>query len=119
MWFENGRVKIHIGVEADFRPARKAHPALLVKDLQLLIDRLKSAGYQIHADEPLEGFVRAFVNDPFGNFYCVDDSFATVNPTIDFNNPANGSYDIWIGSYASGTLVPGTFYVTANTANHP
>jgi hypothetical protein len=59
------------------------------------------------------------VNDPFGNFYCVDDSFATVNPTIDFNNPANGSYDIWIGSYASGALVPGTFYVTANTANHP
>ena len=59
------------------------------------------------------------VNDPFGNFYCVDDSFATVNPTIDFNNPANGAYDIWVGSYASGTLVPGTFYVTANSGNHP
>ena len=40
------------------------------------------------------------VNDPYGNFYCVDDSFGTVNPTIDFNNPAGGSYDIWIGSYA-------------------
>src|SRR4051794_31865708 len=67
MWFENGLVKIHLGVEADFRPARKAHPALLVSDLQSLIDRLKHAGYEIRSDEPLEGFDRAFVNDPFGN----------------------------------------------------
>jgi hypothetical protein len=59
------------------------------------------------------------VNDPYGNFYCVDDSFGTVNPTIDFNNPAGGSYDVWIGSYASGTNVSGTFYVTENSGNHP
>jgi hypothetical protein len=59
------------------------------------------------------------VNDPYGNFYCVDDSFGTLNPTIDFNNPAGGSYDVWVGSYASGTFVSGTLYVTELSGNHP
>jgi hypothetical protein len=59
------------------------------------------------------------INDPYGNFYCVDDSFGTVNPTIDFNNPAGGSYDVWIGSYAANTAISGTFYVTSNSGNHP
>jgi hypothetical protein len=59
------------------------------------------------------------VNDPYGNFYCVDDSFGTVNPTIDFNNPAGGSYDIWIGSYAANTSISGTFYITENSGYHP
>ena len=36
-WFERGAVKIHLGVEADFRPARKAHPALVVDDLPALL----------------------------------------------------------------------------------
>ncbi len=59
------------------------------------------------------------VNDPYGNFYCVDDSFGTVNPTIDFNNPAGGSYDVWIGSYAANTTISGTLYLTENSGNHP
>ncbi len=59
------------------------------------------------------------VNDPYGNFYCVDDLFGTVNPTIDFNNPAGGAYDIWIGSYATNTSVSGTIYITENSGNHP
>jgi hypothetical protein len=59
------------------------------------------------------------VNDPFGNFYCVDDSFGTLNPTIDFNNPAGGSYDLWIPSFASGTTVAGTIFVTQASGNHP
>jgi serine protease Do len=59
------------------------------------------------------------VNDPYGNFYCVDDSFGTVNPTIDFNNPAGGSYDIWVASYAANATVSGTLYITANSGNHP
>lgn len=59
------------------------------------------------------------VNDPFGNFYCVDDSFGTVNPTIDFNNPAGGTYDIWVGSYASSTFVSGTLSITEGSGNHP
>ncbi len=59
------------------------------------------------------------VNDPYGNFYCVDDSFGTVNPTIDFNNPAGGSYDVWIASYASSANISGTLYITGNSGNHP
>ena len=66
-WFEHGSVKVHLGVEAEFRPARKAHPALLVADLQSLISKLKSHGVQVIDDDPLEGYLRVFVSDPFGN----------------------------------------------------
>jgi hypothetical protein len=59
------------------------------------------------------------VNDPYGNFYCVGDSFGTVNPTIDFNNPAGGTYNIWIASYARNTTLSGTLYLTENSGNHP
>ena len=66
-WFERGDLKIHIGVEVDFRPARKAHVALLVTDLPVLQETLRSAGYAIKEDEPLEGYRRIYVDDPFGN----------------------------------------------------
>jgi catechol 2,3-dioxygenase-like lactoylglutathione lyase family enzyme len=66
-WFENGSVKIHLGVEQGFRPARKAHPALIVSDLSALIKRLSDNGYRVVADEPLEGYDRRYVDDPFGN----------------------------------------------------
>jgi hypothetical protein len=66
-WFERGDLKIHLGVESEFRPARKAHPALLVMDLQVLVDRLKSAGHDVREDQPLEGYHRVYVDDPFGN----------------------------------------------------
>jgi catechol 2,3-dioxygenase-like lactoylglutathione lyase family enzyme len=66
-WFERGDLKIHLGVESEFRPARKAHPALLVVDLRVLLGRLKSAGHDVREDEPLEGYQRAYVDDPFGN----------------------------------------------------
>jgi len=46
-WFERGALKIHLGVEPDFRPARKAHPALLVVELPILVARLQSAGYDV------------------------------------------------------------------------
>jgi catechol 2,3-dioxygenase-like lactoylglutathione lyase family enzyme len=65
-WFERGDLKIHLGVEAEFRPARKAHPALLVNDLRMLTDMLNAAGYTVR-DEPLEGYLRVYVDDPFGN----------------------------------------------------
>jgi catechol 2,3-dioxygenase-like lactoylglutathione lyase family enzyme len=67
VWFESGRVKIHLGVDQDFRPARKAHPALLVKDLRALVERLREAGVDAVDDEPLAGFDRVYVADPFGN----------------------------------------------------
>ena len=66
-WFERHPLKIHLGVEADFRPARKAHPGLLVEDLKSLVQRLRGAGYPVIDDQPLEGYFRVYVSDPFGN----------------------------------------------------
>ena len=66
-WFEDGPLKVHLGVEADFRPARKAHPALRVHGLRVLVDRLAEAGVDIVDDEPLPGHDRVYVEDPFGN----------------------------------------------------
>ena len=66
-WFESGALKVHLGVEQDFRPAKKAHPALLVSDLASMISRLRSAGIEVVDDEPLEGYERVYVSDPFGN----------------------------------------------------
>jgi len=66
-WFENAHVKIHLGVDPDFHPARKAHPALLVRELSSLLARLRAAGAPLSTDAPLPGFDRAFVHDPFGN----------------------------------------------------
>jgi catechol 2,3-dioxygenase-like lactoylglutathione lyase family enzyme len=66
-WFEDGPLKVHLGVEAAFRPASKAHPALLVEDLAGLVERLRAAGTQVRDDEPLPGFTRVYVDDPFGN----------------------------------------------------
>jgi catechol 2,3-dioxygenase-like lactoylglutathione lyase family enzyme len=66
-WFERGDLKIHLGVEADFRPARKAHVALLVTDLSSLRQKLEAAGCILKEDEPLAGFDRIYVDDPFGN----------------------------------------------------
>jgi catechol 2,3-dioxygenase-like lactoylglutathione lyase family enzyme len=65
-WFESGSLKIHLGVDADFRPARKAHPALLVSDLRSLVERLREAGVDV-VEDPLEGYFRVYVADPFGN----------------------------------------------------
>jgi catechol 2,3-dioxygenase-like lactoylglutathione lyase family enzyme len=65
-WFEAGPVKLHLGVEADFRPARKAHPALLVRGLGALVDRLRAASVEVIDDE-LPGWDRVYVSDPFGN----------------------------------------------------
>ncbi|HKA40379.1 MAG TPA: VOC family protein [Burkholderiales bacterium] len=66
-WFERGALKIHLGVEAEFRPARKAHPALLVVDLAALVKRLKERNVAVVDDEPLEDYFRVYVYDPFGN----------------------------------------------------
>jgi catechol 2,3-dioxygenase-like lactoylglutathione lyase family enzyme len=66
-WFERGELRVHLGVEADFRPARKAHPGLLVSDLQALLEALRAAGHACREDDALGGYQRAFVDDPFGN----------------------------------------------------
>lgn len=66
-WFEQGEVRVHLGVEAGFRPARKAHAALLSDDLAVLCTRLVAAGHAVTGDDPLDGQMRAYVDDPFGN----------------------------------------------------
>ena len=66
-WFERGALGIHLGVEADFRPARKVHPALRVIDLAELIAGLRAAGCAVSEDGPFEGCERVYVDDPFGN----------------------------------------------------
>ncbi len=66
-WFERGALKVHLGVEQDFRAAKKAHPAFTVTDLPRLIARIEAAGFRVVKDEPLEGYNRCYVADPFGN----------------------------------------------------
>ena len=67
VWFDLGSRQIHLGVQADFRPATKAHPAFLVNDLAALRTRLQDRGFQIVEGEPLPGLDRFYAADPFGN----------------------------------------------------
>ncbi|MEM6943949.1 MAG: VOC family protein [Pseudomonadota bacterium] len=66
-WFECGSVNVHLGVMKDFTPATKAHPAFLVRDLAAMRARCADAGVLCAEAEPLEGFARFYVFDPFGN----------------------------------------------------
>jgi catechol 2,3-dioxygenase-like lactoylglutathione lyase family enzyme len=66
-WFEAGEVKVHLGVEEDFRPARKAHPAFVVTGLEELVARLRAAEHEVVEDELLAGWQRVYTADPFGN----------------------------------------------------
>jgi catechol 2,3-dioxygenase-like lactoylglutathione lyase family enzyme len=67
LWFQIGALELHLGIEDDFRPAKKAHPGLLVDDLTMLVTRLEAAGHPTKPDHLLEGYERAYVYDPFGN----------------------------------------------------
>ena len=66
-WFERGALKVHLGIDPDFRPARKAHAAFAVEDLPALRAKLEANGFPTRDDAPLTGFARFFVDDPFGN----------------------------------------------------
>ncbi len=66
-WFEAGRVVVHLGVEKDFAPARKAHPAFLVDDLDAARRTLAAAGAPIVGDDALPDVRRFYAADPFGN----------------------------------------------------
>jgi len=66
-WFACGDVQVHLGVEADFRPARKAHLALIVAGLDELVHELSEAGIAVRWDQELPGMRRCYVDDPFGN----------------------------------------------------
>jgi catechol 2,3-dioxygenase-like lactoylglutathione lyase family enzyme len=66
-WFQCGDRQLHIGVEKDFQPARKAHPAFAVSDLDGLRAILRGAGIEIVEDESLPGVSRFYAADPWGN----------------------------------------------------
>ena len=63
VWFECGSQQLHLGVEEPFAPARKAHPALLVRSVEALGARLPAVRW----DADLPGYRRFYVSDPFGN----------------------------------------------------
>lgn len=67
VWFASGQVQIHIGIEQDFRPARKAHPALRCIDYDGLLERLRAAGIEVDEADDIPEVHRAHVHDPFGN----------------------------------------------------
>ena len=67
VWFRDGDLEVHLGVEEPFTPARKAHPAFLVQNLGTLRERIETTGYRGTDDVPLERFLRCHVRDPFGN----------------------------------------------------
>ncbi len=66
-WFECGELRVHLGVEEDFRPAKKAHPAFRVDSLSALMDRLRAAGFDFVEDDAIPGVARVHASDPFGN----------------------------------------------------
>lgn len=68
-WFFStlGSVHVHLGVETDFRPATKAHPAFVVQDLEIARQRLADAGADVIDDDSIRGVHRLYTADPFGN----------------------------------------------------
>ncbi len=67
VWFEAGALKIHLGIEDDFRPAKKAHPCLEVSDIAAMAVRLEEAGIEVERGVTAEGIDRFYADDPFGN----------------------------------------------------
>jgi catechol 2,3-dioxygenase-like lactoylglutathione lyase family enzyme len=66
-WFESAAVKVHLGVETPFSPAKKAHIAFRVDDVRSLASRARAAGFLVVDDEELPGHERIYIYDPFGN----------------------------------------------------
>jgi catechol 2,3-dioxygenase-like lactoylglutathione lyase family enzyme len=88
VWFRAAGIEIHIGVEEGFRPARKAHPGILVRDLDELMRRLRDAGHEVRPDDLLPGFVRCYADDPVGN------RLEFLQPAPDGNEPHAGEGDL-------------------------
>ena len=66
-WFASASVQVHLGVEAEFRPAKKAHPAFRCADYDAMITRLQAAGIEATEAADIPGVRRCHVHDPFGN----------------------------------------------------
>lgn len=67
-WFQCGSQQLHLGVEHDFKPAKKAHPAFVVDDLESIERALRAGGFPVvHDSVEIAGGRRLFTEDPFGN----------------------------------------------------
>jgi hypothetical protein len=66
-WFRAGAVQLHLGVEDDFRPAKKAHPGLRVTGIEAYAARLRAKGARVVWDGDLPGHRRFYSEDPVGN----------------------------------------------------
>ncbi len=66
-WFALDGVEIHLGVETGFSPAKKAHPAFSIAQIDLLADKLDNAGHPVNWDAAIAGRRRFFTSDPVGN----------------------------------------------------
>ncbi len=67
VWFQCGSLQLHLGIEQDFRPAKKAHPALAIEGYAELLKTLVGAGYEAQEDTSIPEVTRCFTFDPFGN----------------------------------------------------
>jgi catechol 2,3-dioxygenase-like lactoylglutathione lyase family enzyme len=67
VWFRIGSQQLHVGVEADFAPARKAHPAFAVRDYDVVRSRLRAAAVEVRDDTAVPGVRRCYLADPWGN----------------------------------------------------
>lgn len=67
VWFQFGNYQIHIGIEEPFAPAKKAHPAFQVENLEALKTHLMKHEVNFIVDTDLPGANRIYVSDPFGN----------------------------------------------------
>lgn len=66
-WYQCGALQLHLGLEDDFHPQRKGHPAFLVRDLEAVRGRLEGAGMPVIVDAQIPGYRRFESRDPFGN----------------------------------------------------
>ncbi|MEV2262240.1 glyoxalase [Streptomyces anulatus] len=66
-WFASGPVRLHLGVEEDFHPAKKAHPGLRVTGIEAYAARLETHGVRVEWDGALPGHRRFYAHDPVGN----------------------------------------------------
>ncbi len=66
-----------------------------------------------------DGDTTLIINAPDAKWYCADDSYGTSDPSIDFETPASGNYDIWVGTYTAGASISGALNVTELSGNHP
>jgi catechol 2,3-dioxygenase-like lactoylglutathione lyase family enzyme len=67
VWFEQDNLKLHLGVDGNFYPAKKAHPGLLVENLDELVSRCEKFGYMVMTGEGVKNYRQVYVSDPFGN----------------------------------------------------